>query len=123
MKNISRVSTQTFIEEGHYAKNLYDIEIYRLNVLIKIYTETGIVIKSSYERVELWAGVLLSLCDLFTSKVKVKLIFFSNRFFLLFSKKHYLKFQPKVLPNIDDNSLYDTYPPLIILLSDKGNTL
>ena len=53
MKNISRVSAQTLIQKGNYAKNLYEIEIYRLNVLIKIYTETGIVIESSYERVEL----------------------------------------------------------------------
>ena len=92
-------------------------------MLIKIYTETGIVIETSYDRVDLWAVVLLSLCDLFTSKVKVKLIFFSNRFFYSSQRKHYLKFQPKVLPNINDNSLYDTYPPLIILLSDEGNTL
>ena len=83
MKNISRVSTQTLIEEGHYAKNLYYIEIYRLNVLIKIYTETGIVIELSYDRLELWADVLLSLCDLFTSKVKVKLIFSATDFFTL----------------------------------------
>ena len=98
MKNISRVSTQTLIEEGGYGKNLYDIEIYRLNVLIKIYTETGIVIESSYHRVELWAGVLLSLCDPFTSKVKVKLIFFSSRFFFLFSKETLLKIPTKSSP-------------------------
>ena len=45
MKKISHVSTQTLIEEGLYAKNLHDIEIYRLNVLVKIYTEAGIVIE------------------------------------------------------------------------------
>ena len=52
-------------------------------MLIKIYTETGIVIESSYDRVELWAGVLLSLCDLFTPEVKVKLIFSVTDFFTL----------------------------------------